>query len=294
MPEISETGGKLVNNPDVSPTSKEGVIMITKPEGIYTVIYGLHETPNPATLLPGHFDGLFVEANDDYSKDPFAVLNWALGRAQERYFFDYIKGEKIPMYFADMSLSNWGLELTARTLLISAETIIGGKLLLDIAKDLEKRKLSRRDFIVRGVLSIWALGTSTSMVARILSSKTGRGDKLSAELIRTNEKVHPETHLLLATVRNVIMAHKEQYLMERIGGNPNFVTTIGAAHVSIEDQIRATPQNRIEFLQAIKPVLKEFADTGTFYKLLRFDFDGNHWRIGDELEIPELKAIITE
>ena len=75
--------------------------------------------------------------------------------------------------------------------------------------------------------------------------------------MKFSSKLHPEQNLLVCRLRNALIAHKQEWLMKKMGTHPHFATILGALHVEIEEQIQYSAEERCKFLQSLKPILEK-------------------------------------
>lgn len=266
---------------------REGnVVRIEKPEGFYTIIYGIHSRPTEPQQLPERFDGLFLETGrNNYLEASLNFLKAFKGDRQYQPVFQPLEEKRIPIYFADAFLDEKVIALDS--LVTGGE----GGLAVIIASQIRKNgQISRRDFL-RATASTWLLTPFVSSMGGFFFGDIG--EEPIAELQKFSHRLHPEDKLLTLTVRNIIIAHKEQWLTERIGKGPHLATILGADHVGIEDWILNSPEERITFLYRSKPIWRPFVAPETVYQMVRFDFDGYQWQVGEIFEVPELKELVA-
>lgn len=177
------------------------------------------------------------------------------------------------------------------------EGAIGTKLLMQVIED--RKQITRRGFLKKvgtGFKTAAAVWLSMPLIESLLFLGFGvQGDFVHPNLRKLIEKTHPETWFFILTLRNVVLAQKEQWLMEQMGDKPHHIATIiGAAHTGLEDQIRKSPEERLKFLQAVKPLLEHMFVPESVYKMVQFEFNEKrlHWRPTKIFEIPELKELV--
>ncbi|TSC64196.1 MAG: hypothetical protein G01um101493_198 [Microgenomates group bacterium Gr01-1014_93] len=94
-------------------------------------------------------------------------------------------------------------------------------------------------------------------------------------------------------LRETIIAHKQEWLMRSLGNTPHLVTIIGEAHTGLEAHIQQSANERMRFLNRLRlPINIVMKDEGVVYKLARCDFDRGKWKVGEILEIPDLKELV--
>lgn len=284
--------------PEVSLERKDNVVRIDKPEGTYTIIYGDHSTPQDPEQLPENLEGLVLETGTArWPENLLGYLYYCKNDRQLASLFSRLEEKKIPVIFSDARLRAQLTIPVAENLMAIAEAGLGSNLLTKAKKELKTKQISRRKFLrVTGAVAL-ASYLSTPLLAslsRAASIFTNVGHGPTAEFQKISHKLHPEADLFVLTLRNAILAQKEQWLMEKMGNRPHFATVLGGDHCGIEDQIQYSPQRRLKFLKALKPLLpRVISPKETFYKIAIFDFNGRVWQVRETLEEPELRKLIT-
>jgi len=280
---------------------ENGNAYIEKPEGKYVILYTAHhEQVELNELLPEETDGFFMETGPhDYTADPVEVFRCVPDRG-------YLEENNISVYLGDTNL-NLSAIITDKAVVVGesilAGSMIGSEISSEIKRHKDKKKekeIDRRSFLrigAKGLAGAYLSMPLISTAGRIFSGFTGYGSSTTAEFKKLSQKLHPEEHIFLYTLRNVVMAHKQQHMMENMNDS-QMATLIGAAHTGIEDQIKHSPEERLEFLKALKKagILKKvIKDPETFYKVLQYDYDEEEgqWSY-QETEIPELKELLED
>jgi len=242
-----------------------------------------------------------LETSENYLQDPLARLKTHAGKnptlttIQYERLFPILETKRLPVYFADVHLVE-DKAADVENLLVAGEATLSAYLLAKTAQETKHAPISRRDFLKLGgkaALATWLSIPFMSDLGISASLEMREGRSASAEFKKASHRLHPEARLLIDTVRNIVIAHKEQRLMEYMKSHPHLVTILGAAHVGIENDIQSSAEKRLAFLQTLKPILHKVYTPGTFYRAVRMDFDGKNWQVGDTFEFPELKALIT-
>lgn len=286
---------------------REGdVVHIYKPEATYTIIYGVHTIKQDPNQLPEHFDGLFLELISDYTQDPTQLIKWASTSTQYENVLRSIEEKQIPVYLADAGLKG-GLSIPAAEILYPyLEAAAGvGLAVMALSEKLTKRRL----------LQIASFGGVAWLLTPFLGGTLAAANHFNAinadqspsyreayernpdstrEFRRTLRKIHPEIGIFSSRLRASLIAHKEEWLAREMGNIPHFVTIMGKEHFGLEDQILNPVEQRLAFLQMMEPTIPVVLHPQTFYKMERFDFSDGQWQWTKELEIPELKAILSE
>ncbi len=281
-------------------TDKENEIEeIIKPEGIYSILYGVHILPTDPNLLPQNVSAVFLETGmikwEDYSMDS---LNYLRNHRQYKEIFEQMEKKKITLLLGDVNYRFSWLIPFLDIAVLQAEASMGMKLLKNSLATFNKNeKLSKKDIakIMGGsAAGLWLLLPMLPDLVRAVSVLTNAGLKKSATLQKAVYKLHPELFLLLKTIREAVIAEKEQKLMEHIGNRPHFATIMGGAHTGLEDQILATREERLKTLQRLKPVIKLLVVPESFYQLAQWNFNGNEWELTRIYNLPELREVVEE
>jgi hypothetical protein len=112
----------------------------------------------------------------------------------------------------------------------------------------------------------------------------------TAKALKWSQRLHPELNVLVAKIRNKVIAHKEQYLMEKYGYS-HIGTIIGANHVQIEDDIQQSPEARLAYLRRYKPLIKNTVVPETFYSIVTNTYNEGGWKSKLDV-VPELRALV--
>lgn len=158
----------------------------------------------------------------------------------------------------------------------------------------EKKKMNRRGFLGKMFTGVKAAGAAwLTLPAAQLSLFVGtgyQGEHIPPEQRKLVQNTHPETWLFILALRNVVLAQKEQWMMENLGIK-KLGTTIGSAHTVLEDEINKTSEERMTLLEAFKPLLLTMFDKESIYRIAKYGFNGKDWGLTDGYEVPELKAL---
>jgi hypothetical protein len=282
----------------------ENVTKITKPEGIYTIQYALHETRyiDPSKFGPDT-NAVVLETGD---------LNYALNKQAAAEITNLLQSEdqlykplvtnlskrNIPIVYADIYLEQLKLTISLEILSNALETYIGIELVNKALKKIKnEEQMSRRDFLKIGgqlAASCWFLTPFLSKSGRTFSGYTGSLESLTAKYNNISHKIHPELDLFWLKSRNTLLAHKQEFLARKMGNQPNLGTIIGSMHTDLETEIQRTPEKRLQFLERIAPILKQVISPETFYSIAitRYNQKEKEWQMDSFLEVPELKKII--
>lgn len=292
---------------DTSPfLEREGnTARIQKQEGIYTLIYSLHNRPADPTQLPTHCDGLVFEGGlARWDEDPEKVLNrYRTTHPQYSSLFPVLEKRRMSVYFAD-ARSTTGMSLR-ENIVIGAETAAAAWLLCTLpgrykqyVKKREETKLSRRAMLklgIRASIGTYLVMPLTEQIAAYGSNVVDFGQGAAVGYQKLCHATHPEHLLSLIKIRNVILAYKEQWLMAHAAGRPHLATIIGPGHACIEEDIQSSQEDKLAFLMRsyVRPFLRIFPSKESVYSIVQFDFNGEEWKQTAMYEIPELKKLVS-
>ncbi len=276
------------------------VATIVKPEGTFTFIYNNAYFPKDySDQLPSEIDGLVLETGvNPWMDDPLRYVHEH--QANRGYFrlFRTIQEMKVPLVFADFWYKNKGFGTEYIPAVLEALGILGEtKIGIDLLKKISREKKDRRDILKIGARSIaaaWLVQPALSYFSALGANAIGEGEESTTELVKLSNKTHPEVFLLTTTLRNVVIAHKEEWLASKKGNKPHFATIIGVGHAGIEDQIQYSPEERWEFLRRLKPLLQMLVRPEEFYRIGEFEYTDNMWKVNEVHEVPELKKLVAK
>lgn len=285
------TEGKGIEFGQKKETSIErlgNIVTIRKPEGVYTISYGIHtRAENSPQGLSESYDGVCFEGG----LNPYPPTHEELqlfGTGNQRPLFEYARSNGLPIFAADCSVSPLAL---LEELEVGIELAAGAVLFKKLVKP---KKISRRDFLRfagMGVALYLSLPT-ISLLGQFGSSISGAGENETAELAKITQRIHPEYKIFLLSVRDAVLAQKMQFLLENTN-QAHLVTPRGAEHIGIEDMILASEEERVDFLERLRPVLPKLVLPETFYKIVKYEINSGEWKIDEVFEEPALKRIMT-
>ncbi len=302
MENLSTENG-IFKKPESRLERHDNVVDVHKPEGTYTIIYGRHDMATDHNLLPANSSGLVLETGKHlWAKSPGKAFGVLFESVQYSKLFEVAKMRRLPIYFVDTNVESSvqdDVELIEH-LIIGVETGIGAVVIKRILERIAKKdKLTRRDFLGMGaksVLAAWLGMSSAPLLIKKISHETGVGESLSTKLQEVSRDIHPEAMLFLQQIRNCVIAEKLEWIRNNYGPKDikqkNLTVIVGAAYSGLEDMLRWTSKDRLEFLRSIGGLLKKIIDDGTFYSIGRFDYDGERWHATNISEIPALKEIV--
>jgi pheromone shutdown protein TraB len=196
----------------------------------------------------------------------------------------------------------------------SYENIMGAYLILSSLYQLaykivtsERKKMNRRDFLKLLSKSLLAVYFAPQLAENLilffslpdkamLNEETARR-KIHRFLIKLNEKIHPETHMILITLRNIIMAQKlitiARDINKEISKKPEIGVVVGASHIGIEGALNLDEKERKEIIGQImnfaKGIKKNIAT------IARFDYNSKTegWELTKFYKDPFLASLET-
>ena len=274
-------------------------VTVQRPSGKVTFLYGHHFGPENGSHIPTDTTAVCLEtASDNWVRNPLRTLFVAKVFPQFAGVFPEIERRRLPVYLTDPAVRGAIPVGLAEASLVAAEAILGMRLAKKAYKTIKEKegRVSRRDMLsmsTRTFGALWLMLPGFSSIARLASTATETAYNATAATLRFSHRLHPEQFLCTATIRNVVIAHKQEWLMEYLGGNPHLTTIIGAAHADIESCLASKPERRLAFLGRIMPLAGPLIIPETFYSLAMCYPDKNGgWKEGEKYEVPELKALI--
>lgn len=272
------------------------MITIHKPEGTYSIFYGSHRRKKevPYKFLEG-VGGIcleFVQGEYPRNHEEFIKAN---RKMQNQTPFLSDKRFSQCMIMADCSIPDIvaGLDIYLPYLELTVATI---PLFDKIYRREHKKPCSRRQFLKNIVTATGAAYLSLPSISQLIrawSSDSGIGERTTARLYKSVQKIHPETTIFVATLRDAVLAQKMYYLLENCGYS-HLLAPRGALHVSLEEMVSSEEDERLDFLRRLKPLLLKVTFPKTFYEIKRYGLKNKKWTIIQEFEEPKLKAIIGE
>lgn len=286
---MSEVGSIEREQPKIE--RRGDVVTINKPEGVYSIAYGIHLVEKKQEV-PSGVDGICFEWPSKYPSSNDEVQRVA-AVANQKPLFDYAERNRLPLLAVDCSITPVAL---AEELVGPLEFIMAGYLFGRMRERVAQKGMTRRKFLktmLVGGAALYLTLPYVSLFGRLGSSSTGVGEEQTAELSKLTQRIHPEYKILILGLRDTVAAQKMQFLLQ----NRNYKHLLaprGTEHVGIEDAILAQESERIDFLSRLRPVLpKVVSDLGTFYQINEYRLlPGGNWEIAQRLEEPSLKAII--
>lgn len=271
---------------------------IHKPCGTFTLLYGHHyATPTNQHIPPDTTDICIETASTNWVKEPLHALFTSRVFPQFSEAFQRAEEKHIPTYIMDPAIHHAIPVGIAEASLLAAEAVLGMRIGKKVLKTLREkgRGLSRRELLgvsARMLGALWLLLPGVSGVGRLASTLSDAGHEPTATALRFSHAVHPEQFLCTATLRNVVLAHKQEWLMKHFGGYPHITTIVGSMHVDIETCILSSPEERLRFLDRVMPILKPMVIPDTFAAIARCQYEGGGWKERGQWEVPELRKYL--
>lgn len=299
---------------------------IYTPDLISTIFYNngiLIQDPN---RLPTDTKALiFGTGGDDWSIDP---TDYLLKRriAKHQRLFAELEKRNIPVYLAEPGydpkkrLFGYLADAFIKPVVAIPTIMLTGKAEEKINHRLDEipteDKLTRRRLLKKGlifaaksgVFSIrtgivgWSLMPTAQFVGKPTSELMNSFKNEATELVKENYRLHPWHYLLnLKKAAHAVVATKLHWLAERIGGRPRIVTTLSWDDMAIENQIQASPQERINSLKQTEGMLnlaslslEDIFQQSTIHRLTKFVPTGSvPWRLDDSYSIGELRRFTS-
>ena len=294
---------------ELEPRSEGGVerdgnvAQVIRPEGTYSIIYGMHVLPMDPEVIPSGLDYLVFETATTlpghmftWVESPATALYGLRGDKQTSPLFGRLAKDKTPIVFADVVLDITRLDLGARDfrpfVLEGMAGVALTKSFIDSTEDVFSRPISRRSLLKFGGLALAAhfLSPAITTVTPLITSSTGIGNEPLSEFEKAVYRIHPETLFLSVKLRNIVLAHKQNWLMKKLGV-AHAGTVIGAAHKGLEVELQASEEERLGFLKKTERFWYQLIFPESFYKIVVMKFDGKDWVFSDTYEVPELKDL---
>ncbi|MDP9248952.1 MAG: hypothetical protein M3M85_00340 [bacterium] len=267
------------------------VVRIEKKEASYVIAYGRHSKPQDPNEIPDNSRAVFLEASGDWTQY-WNAHSFLAGDVQYGELVTNLKERRIPIYFADVDRKEiitpveLGVEFT--------EFLAGVGLMYSAFKgksnDSNPQTFDRRKFFTKTGKALAGLYLSTPFISNGLMYATYKTE-LAQKTVETNKfiyNMHPELNIILLSFRNVVIGFKEQWVAESMADRPIIATVIGAGHVGLEEVLQSAQQDKLEYLQKFKPVLRSLVRTPETFYTIRVNTDYGYAK---NLIVPELKEL---
>lgn len=270
---------------------------VRQAEGSYSFLYGFHLLEDNPEHLPSDADGLVLETGETrWDGNPareIAYFKSSPINRQLRNIIPEAERRRIPLYFLDPVWAQTRRRLLADLALIGGEAVVG----LNVFRGNDERKETRSDLdelrrAAREALGAWLWTPFVASVGRLASALTGAGHHFTAETLKCSHRFHPEQGMFLATLRNIVMAEKMDWLLRQAEKGRHLCAVMGALHADIERFVQHfTSAERMRRLALYRPLLGG-AIPATFTDIAECRFDGEEWRESARCTVPTLREFI--
>lgn len=283
-----QSGGRIERDGNVA--------HVYKPEGLYSIVYNVHglRLGVESARAPDDSDIVFFENVVDWSERP---LDYLRGVRSNRFYVDAITALEERGGKAGFNDCAFVLE---PEVLVAAETalatFIEGFAGMGLALEAFKIPLSRRTFLKIGTLGLagWFLMPISTVLAGEYSRISESGEEAAARYHKLTEDLHPEFFFFAGQLRNAVIAHKLQWLMESDSKRYRHISQIiGSLHIGIETKLLDGPGRRLSFLTETQRIWQPIVKPETFYKTALFAFEGQQWEVEDIVEHSDLKSLVS-
>lgn len=288
--------------PGLSIERDGNITRISKETGTFTVFYGHHLFPMNPELFPSNLSALFLESFNDASNfysswiySPERVVETFKNFRQTAPLFPMLEGNRTKVVLGDLPLY---LFYEGQVFLNMFPTVVEAGAGIGLAyggvDNLLRTKMTRRQFL-KGLFNMTAaawlvipVGSQLINGASYFLGKTG----LSVDALELSRITHPEA-LFLIDLRNLVIAHKMDWLLKEVYRGGNIGLVIGALHAGIENWLIKSPEERISYLERTKPIWKGLVEPTTFFTAAEVSFDGSSWKMSNGYQIPDLQEVLT-
>ncbi len=277
---------------------KGRVMSIETPSARHTIMYGMHTRLQDPSLLPNHFDALFLEATSA-QVNPRETASWAAEHPQYREVVAQAQTGGIQLFFGEAHINPvlGHFDFLSLPLL---ETALGGTLVLkglyQESSDMPRRRfLKLMTALSATYLSLPLVSLLTSSVA--VESEQTQVHQVNSELTNTTHNLHPEYGTITLVFRNTLVALKQQDWAKRQAEKPHIVSVWGALHTQFETAVKKTFAENLSWItnrRAIFGIPDLVIAPSTLWTYTRVDWDKetNQWK-PTVYEVPELKQLFS-
>ena len=279
------------------------VARLVRPEGTYSIIYGVHVLPMDPNDIPAGLDFITFEtpiilpgSRFSWTVSPENSLYDLRSRGQTSPLFGELAQNRTPIVFADTTLDISRIDLDFRDVglftLEGAAGVLCAAPFVDSIDEILSRPISRRHFLKYGGLALasYFMLPAVAITATFLTAFTGVVNEPLSEFEKFVYEIHPEIFFLSSKLRNTILAHKQNWLMKKLGAKHSG-TVIGAAHKGLEVELEATAEERIAFLKKTQRFWYHAISPEAFHKIVVMKFEGDNWVFSETYEVPELREL---
>lgn len=271
---------------------------IRKAEGMYSFLYGVHVLTENPRHLPSDVDGLALETGETrWDRKPLQEITYFKNspiNRQLRKIIPETEQRGISLYFLDPVWTQTRRRLLADCAILGGEALAGMK----IFQGNERPHGTRDDveeirYTTREILGAWCITPYVSSIGRLVAALTGLGHHFTAEMLKYSHRLHPEQGMFLATLRNIIIAEKLEWLMRQSPVPRHIVTVMGAAHADIEHFVQHfTSQERMHRLSLLRPLIRGVIPA-TFTDIVECQFDEKEWQESARSTVPALQEFLS-
>lgn len=266
------------------------IVTIEKPEGKYSIAYGMHGNERRENI-PSGVDGVCFEWPAKYPSTNEEVKKRGIGN--QKPFFDYAHRNRIPLLATDCSVRP-AVDQVER-FADAFEVVLAGELSLKTYKAAAREAMTRRKFLktmLFGGAAFYFLLPLISSLGRGMSSLTGIGEEQTVGLSKFTQKIHPEDLIVTLGLRDTVAAQKIQFLLREYGYK-HLLAPRGARHVGLETAILAEENERINYLRRLKPIFSiALSDPKTLYQIYEYRLSSSgNWKVAQIMEEPRLKQL---
>ncbi len=275
-------------NSEVLPRNVE---IVENPEGRYRIVYSTHNVEQVTKELGPNYAGVVLETTSSADEQQTALDRNTIN-VQYRKVINDIRQKGKPIFIVDIdsfsepAMYHFGVPITE----VAA---VGGALLLK-NKNLGDQKITRRDFLKKGVKAAIFGYVGTDMLAGFLSSSKDNPE-IAKKALYLRENINPKYMYLLA-LRNLIVAEKMTKISmenkEQFDGG-DLVAVYGKQHSDLAPVLKMTHEERMKELKRILGILpRPFTQPKDLARVLRFDFDAEQrkWKMQESIDEDIMKA----
>ncbi len=220
-----------------------------------------------------------------------------------RKIFEKIEKEGKPIFLGDITEDKTILLLnkSLRYLESAATGVLVASLVYDF---LAGEKLTKIE-VLKSIAAVYLYSEAIEAMIDKLSYKLRGGiDEKSISraierfLGNLNEKIHPETHFILATLRNSLFAQKMKTIAESLkiqNRKPEIAVTLGAGHHGIEKALLKDDEKRVGLIKKLlsvpAPGLKKIRESIATIAWFDFNKEKGWWELTKQFKDPNLSKI---
>lgn len=116
--------------------------------------------------------------------------------------------------------------------------------------------------------------------------------KTLVEKLRGLLTVTPTPPELTYTLREMVCAYKEEFLMRCLGNQLHLARVIGAGHEKgFGRAIQLSSEEKLSVIRNLKHLFARI-EQNTVYEIVRLDFNGRRWSLSETIQVPALKTLV--